>query len=161
DGDVAVSPDGRGVAFAMHGDSLVADNTNVDIYLMGTDGSNIQPLTTHPGADNTPRYSPDGKFISYLSMERAGFEADRQRLMLLRRSDGRTENGNAIEATTGWSLSVGSYTWCPNSKCVYAAVEDRGRENIYRIDLTSFRHSVVVSGGVNTGVQVGPDNRTL
>ena len=160
DGDVAVSPDGRTVAFAMHADSLVADNTNVDIYLMRPDSSNIEPLTTNPGADNTPRYSPDGKFISYLSMERAGFEADRQRLMLLRRN-GRTGSGSAIEATTGWNLSVGSYTWCPNSKCVYAVVEDRGRDNIYRIDLPSFRRSIVVSGGVNTGVQVGPDNRTL
>src|SRR2546422_3983059 len=161
DGDVAVSPDGRTVAFAMHGDSVVADNTNVDIYLMGSDGSNIQRLTTNPGAANTPRFSPDGKLFSYLSMERAGFEADRQRLMLLRRTDGRTESGNAIEATTGWNLSVGSYSWCPNSKCVYVVVEDRGRDNIYRIDIPSFRRSVVVSGGVNTGVQVGPDNRTL
>src|SRR5205823_3130082 len=32
DGDVAVAPDGREIAFAMHGDSSVADNTNVDIY---------------------------------------------------------------------------------------------------------------------------------
>jgi len=161
DGDVAVSPDARTVAFAMHGDSVVADNTNVDIYLMGSDGSNIQRLTTNPGAANTPRFSPDGKLFSYLSMERAGFEADRQRLMLLRRTDGRTESGNAIEATAGWNLSVGSYSWCPNAKCVYAVVEDRGRDNIYRIEIPSFRRSVVVSGGVNTGVQVGPDNRTL
>ena len=161
DGDVAVSPDARTVAFAMHGDSVVADNTNVDIYLMGSDGSNVQRLTTNPGAANTPRFSPDGKLFSYLSMERAGFEADRQRLMLLRRTDGRTESGNAIEATAGWNLSVGSYSWCPNAKCVYAVVEDRGRDNIYRIEIPSFRRSVVVSGGVNTGIQVGPDNRTL
>src|SRR3989442_183682 len=161
DGDVAVSPDARTVAFAMRGDSVVADNTNVDICLMGSDGSNIQRLTTNPGAANPPRFSPDGKFFSYLSMERAGFEADRQRLMLLRRTDGRTESGNAIEATTGWHLSVGSYSWCPNAKGVYAVVQDRGRDNIYRIEIPSFRRSVVVSGGVNTGVQVGPDNRTL
>ncbi len=161
DGDVAVSPDGRSIAFAMHGDSVVADNTNVDVYLMRADGSNIQQLTTNPGADNTPRFSPDGKFISYLSMERAGFEADRQRLMILRRNDGRPEGGNVIEATAGWSLSVGSYTWCPNSQCIYAVVEERGRDNVYRIDVPSFHRSIVVSGGVNTGVQAGPDNRTL
>jgi len=35
DGDVAVSPDGKAIAVAMHGDSTVADNTNVDIYLLG------------------------------------------------------------------------------------------------------------------------------
>src|SRR6266571_3614212 len=137
DGDVAVAPDGREIAVALHGDSTVADNTNVDIYLMGPDGSGMRPLTTNRGADNTPRYSPDGRWLAYLSMERAGFEADRQRVMLLRRKDGRTESGAPTEVTAGWTLSVGSYTWCPDSKCVYAVVEERGRENIHRIDLPS------------------------
>jgi dipeptidyl aminopeptidase/acylaminoacyl peptidase len=161
DGDIAVSPDGRQIAVAMHGDSAVADNTNVDIYLIPSGGSGMALLTTGKGADNTPRYSPDGKWLAYLSMERAGFEADRLRLMLIKRKDGRTESGSPTEATVGWTLSVGSYTWCPNSKCIYAVVEERGRDNIHRIDIPSFRHSLVVSGGLNTGVQVGPDNRTL
>ena len=170
DGDVAVSPDGGTIAVAIHRDSVVADNTNVDIYLMGADGSNMQPLTTTPGADNTPRFSPDGKFISYLSMERAGFEADRVRLMLVARgmaggpAGGRARAGGAggaVEATAGWDLSIGSYVWCPNSKCIFAVVEERGRDNIYRIDLPSYRRTRVVTSGVNTGIQVGPDNRTL
>src|SRR5712671_2040868 len=159
DGDVTISPDGKDILVAMHGDSTVADNTNVDIYAV--DGQTFHQITTNPGADNTPRYSPDGKWLAYLSMERAGFEADRVRLMLKRRKGGTTESGAAVEATAGWSLSVGAYTWCPNSLCVYAVVEERGRDKIYRIDIPSFRHSVVVSSGVNTGVQVAPDNRTL
>ncbi len=161
DGDVAVAPDGREIAVALHGDSTVADNTNVDIYLMGPDGSGMRPLTTNRGADNTPRYSPDGRWLAYLSMERAGFEADRQRVMLVGRSDGRT-GGQALEATKGWTLSVGSYGFCPDSKCLYAVVEERGRENVYRIDVPSFRRSVAVSGGgVNTSVSVAPDGKTL
>jgi dipeptidyl aminopeptidase/acylaminoacyl peptidase len=160
DGDVAVSADGRTVAFAMHGDSAVADNTNVDIYVMRPDGSGLRPVTTNPGADNTPRFSPDGKWLAYLSMERAGFEADRQRLMLVGQTDSRTAAA-PMEATAGWELSVGSYTWCPNSKCIYAVVEERGRDNIYRIDIPGYKRTRVVTGGVNTGVQVAPDNRTL
>jgi len=158
DGDVAVSPDGKDILVAMHGDTTVADNTNVDIYAV--DGPVLRQITTDPGADNTPRYSPDGKWLAYLSMERAGFEADRVRLMLRRRKDGRTEGG-PVEATSGWTLSVGAYTWCPNSTCIYAVVEERGRDNIHRIDIPSFRHSVAVSSGVNTGIQVGPDSRSL
>src|SRR5213592_3003518 len=161
DGDVTVSPDGREVAVAMHGDSVVADNTNVDVYVLSPDGGAMRAVTTAPGADNTPRYSPDGKWLAYLSMERPGFEADRLRLMLLRRKDGTIESGNGVDATAGWTLSVGSYTWCPNSTCVYAVVEEHGRDNVYRIDLPSFRRSVVVSRGVNTNVQVAPDGRTL
>jgi len=162
DGDVAVSPDGRETVVAMHGDTTVADNTNVDIFVVGS-GGKLRPITTNAGADNTPRYSPDGKWLAYLSMERAGFEADRLRLMLLARTGGTggTGDGRPVEATSGWDLSVGSYTWCPNSKCIYAVVEERGRDNIYRIDVPGYKRTRVVSGGLSTGVQVGPDNRML
>src|ERR1041384_4740667 len=114
DGDVAISPDGKDIVVAIHHDSTVADNTNVDIYAV--DGPVLRQITTNPGADNTPRFSPDNRWTSYLSMERAGFEADRLRLMVADRGTGK---GPPVEATAGWNLSVGSYTWCPNSKCVY------------------------------------------
>ena len=156
DGDVTVSPDGKDILVAMHGDSGVADNTNVDIYAV--DGPDFHRITTNTGADHTPRYSPDNRWASYLSMERAGFEADRVRLML---GDRRGSSQTPFDATAGWNLSVGSYTWCPNSKCIYAVVEERGRDNIYRIDVPGFKRTRVVTGGLNTNVQVAPDNRTL
>jgi dipeptidyl aminopeptidase/acylaminoacyl peptidase len=160
DGDVAVSPDGKDILVAMHGDSTVADNTNVDIYAVGAPAATLRQITMSPGADNTPRFSPNGRFISYLSMERPGFEADRQRLMLLQQPNGPAAHP-AVEATAGWDLSVGSYAWCPNSKCIYAVVEERGRDNIYRIDVPGFRRTRVVTSGVNIGVQVAADSRTL
>jgi dipeptidyl aminopeptidase/acylaminoacyl peptidase len=157
DGDVAASPDGKEIAVAFHGDSIVADNTNVDVYVMGPGGAATRAVSTGKGADNTPRYSPDGKWLSWLSMERPGFEADRLRLMLQERTGGRT-----VEATAGSTLSVGSYSWCPGSECVYAVVEERGRDNIYRIDVPSFRRTLVVSGGgLNTGVNAGPGGKPL
>src|SRR5207247_602773 len=160
DGDVAVSPDGREIAVAMHGDSVVADNTNVDVYVMAPDGGGLHAITAdNKGADNTARYSPDGQWLSWLSMERAGFEADRLRLMMRRRTAGQSD-GRMVEATAGWTLSVGSYTWCPDSKCIYAVVEERGRDNIYRIDVPTFRRTVVVSGNrLNTNVSVAADGK--
>ena len=159
-GDVAVAPDGGEVAVAIHAER-VADSTNVDIFVMNPDGSGLRTVTTGRGADNTPHYSPDGKWLAYLSLERPGFEADRGRLMLLARKDGKTAGAAPMEATPGWTLSVSAYAWCPDSRCIYAAVEERGGENIYRIDLPSFRNSVAISGGVNTAVSVAPDGKTL
>src|SRR5437667_1865771 len=159
DGDVAVSRDG--ILVSMHGDSTVADNTNVDIYYMYLDGQGLRQFKATPGADNTPRFSPDGVYISYLSMARAGFEADRQRLMLTIGINVTGHDNEGTDVTAGWNLSIGSYTWCPNSKCVYAVVEERGRDNIYRIDIPSFKRTRVITGGVNTGVQVGPDSKAL
>src|SRR2546425_6246301 len=168
DGDVAISPDGQVIAVAMHGDSTVADNTDVNIYLIGPEGMGLRPLTSvrDPGADNTPRFSPDGTMLAWLSMERAGFEADRQRLMLLSFPGGRgrrpaNASGQSGEATAGWDLSVGSYTGGPNSRCIYGGGEERGRGNIYRGDVPGDKGTRGITGGVNTGTQVGPDNRTL
>jgi dipeptidyl aminopeptidase/acylaminoacyl peptidase len=162
DGDFTMSPDGREIAVAMHGDSVVADNTNVDIYLMAADGGGSRAVTAaNKGADNTPRYSPDGRWLSYLSMERAGFEADRQRLMLLRRTDGKTE-GQPVEASAGFKLSIGGYTWCPDSKCVVAVVEERGRDVLYRIDIPSYRRTAIPPlSGVNTNPQPLLDGRVV
>ncbi|HKC46669.1 MAG TPA: S9 family peptidase [Gemmatimonadales bacterium] len=158
DGDVAISPDGKEIAVAMHGDTVVATNTNVDIYVMGPDGSGMRNATAAlPGAENTPRYSPDGKWLSYLSMPRAGFEADRQRLMLQARAGG----GGAVDATAGWTLSVGSFTWCADSKCVYAVVEDHGRQNVYKIEIPSYRRSLAASGGVNSNPNASADGKTV
>src|SRR5512144_2095963 len=62
DGDVAVSPGGREIAGAMHGDDAVATNTNVDVYELPWDGrgtgdeSKWKNVTAaNKGADNTPR----------------------------------------------------------------------------------------------------------
>ncbi|HEY3220795.1 MAG TPA: S9 family peptidase [Gemmatimonadales bacterium] len=156
DGDVTVSPDGKDILVALHNDTTVADNTNVDLYAV--DGPVLRQVTTAPGADNTPRYSPDNHWAAYLSMERAGFEADRVRLMI---ADRRAGVPTPVDATAGWNLSVGSYSWCPNSRCIYAVVEERGRDNIYRIEVPGFRRTRVITGGVNTSVQVAPDNRAL
>jgi dipeptidyl aminopeptidase/acylaminoacyl peptidase len=158
DGDFAVAPDGKEIAVAFHGDDAVADNTNVDVYVMNADGSNVHAVTAaSKGADNTPRYSPDGKWLSYLSMARPGFEADRQRLMLVPRA-----GGAAVEATAGWTLSVGSYVWCPGSACIYAVVEERGRDNVYRIDLPSYRRTAIIAkSGVNTSISLGPDGKSF
>jgi len=165
-GDVAIAPDGGEIAVAVRAErdgAAIARGTNTDVYLLGSAGESeavSRVISTSPGADHTPRFSPDGKWLAYLSMERATFEADRNRLMVVPRRDGRT-GGPAVEATAGWDLSVGSFAWCPDAKCVYAVVEERGRDNIYRIDIPSFRRVRAVAGGVNTGVQVAKDGRTL
>src|SRR2546430_775137 len=69
DGDVAVAPDGKEIAVALHDDSTVADNTNVDIYLTTRDGGGgtgdggWRQLTTAKGADTPPPYSPAGEWL--------------------------------------------------------------------------------------------------
>ncbi|MDP9169733.1 MAG: S9 family peptidase, partial [Acidobacteriota bacterium] len=87
--DYAISPDSREVCFAMNGDAVPAISTNNDLYAIPIGGGTAQKVTSNPGADNAPLYSPDGKYLAYRSQARAGYESDKWRLTVLERATGR------------------------------------------------------------------------
>lgn len=61
DGLPAWSPDGAKIAFSRNVDS------NVDVYIIDADGSNLQRLTTAPGNDSVPAWTPDSRRIVFRS----------------------------------------------------------------------------------------------
>ena len=65
---------------------------------------------SNKGADANPVYSPDGKFIAYASQARAGFESDRQRLMLYDRA-----RHSSRELLPKWDRNADAYFWSPDS----------------------------------------------
>src|ERR1043166_3614329 len=89
-------------------------------------------ISTSPGADTTPLYSPDGKYLAWRSQARAGFEADKWRLFVQDRQSGKTR-----DLTEKFDRSVGSFTWIPSSKAICFAAEDHGEAPIYSIALGS------------------------
>src|SRR5437660_368442 len=154
------APDGKSLAF------ISARQGGPQIWVLPLSGGEAQKVSSLPDGVNEFVWTPDGagfvavsdgKWLSYLSMARPGFEADRVRLMLLPRA-----GGAPVEVTAGWTLSVGSYAWCPSAACIYAVVEERGRDNIYRIDLPSYRRTAVIfKDGVNTSLSLGPDGKSF
>ncbi|MFI5209174.1 MAG: prolyl oligopeptidase family serine peptidase [Gemmatimonadales bacterium] len=149
--DLAVSPLGTELAVVYNPDSVVATSTNNDVFLMGVDGSGRQSITTNPANDNSPAYSPDGRYVAYLAMREPGFEADRQEIMLYERA-----SGKRTALTPDWNLSVGAITWMPDSKALIAQVEERGSEEFYRVEVSGAKRSRILGGGVNTNVSVSP-----
>src|ERR1017187_8696299 len=108
--DYAVSPDSKEVCYAMNADPQLAPSTNADLFVVPMDSGDAKKITINPGADLSPQYSPDGKSLAYRSQPRAGYEADRWRLMVLDRATGKT--ANLTESLDRW---VGSFTWSSDS----------------------------------------------
>lgn len=61
------SPDGRQIVFVCGKTDLNANKVRTDLWLVNADGQNLRQLTTDPGGDFNPRWSPDGKFVWFLS----------------------------------------------------------------------------------------------
>jgi dipeptidyl aminopeptidase/acylaminoacyl peptidase len=155
--DYAVSPDSTEVAFAMNVDTDAANSTNSDIYVTPIGGGDVKKITTGLGADNSPSYSPDGKYLAFRSQARAGFESDRWRLMILERTTGRTTN--LTESLDRW---VEGYTWSPDSTRIFFTVQDRGRVGLQMIQASGGGVRTIISGSASLDdVQFTGDGRTL
>lgn len=152
--DYAISPDSMELAFAMNVDTNQATSTNSDIYTVPLIGGEPRKITLSPGADNSPQYSPDGRYLAFRSQTRAGYESDRWRLMVLERATGKTTN--LSEALDRW---VQSFTWSPDSSRLFFTIEDRGRTNLWMIPVTGGGAQTIASGDSSLDdVQFAPDN---
>ena len=145
--DYTFSPNGSEVAFVRNIDPMPAASTNNDIFILSFKNGNVKKLTEGKGNDNNPNYSPDGKYIAFASMERPGFEADKQRLMLYDR-----QTGTFKDLTQGFDLSVSSILWHPSSKEVYFTAAEKGMISIYKVSLKDSRISAVLKGHYINGM---------
>src|SRR5204863_5050199 len=117
----AISPDGQELAYTSNIDEVEATSTNNEIFIVPMTGGPAKKISTTPGADSTPLYSPDGKYIAWRSQARAGFEADKWRLFVQDRQSGETRD--LTETFDRW---VGSFTWKSDSSLIIFAADDRG-----------------------------------
>ncbi len=139
--DYDISPDGQEVCYAMNADPVPATSTNSDLYAVSIAGGAARKITTNPGADSSPRYSPDGKYLAWRAQFRAGYESDRWRLMVLERATGKLTN--LTESMDRW---VNSFTWSPDSANLFFTTADRGRQAIQLMSVTGGPIRIAASG---------------
>ncbi len=155
--DYAISPDSKEVAFVMNADDNQATSTNTDIHVVSIDGGEIKKITSNPGADVSPQYSPDGLFLAYRSQAKAGYESDRWRLTVLDRTTGRFEN-----ITERTDRNVTSFTWTLDSKRFFFVTEDRGRHNVQQMAANGGGAKPVITGASSIDdIQFTRDGKTI
>ncbi len=155
--DYAIAPDSKEVCYTMNADPVQATSTNTDLFVVPIDGGDPKKITSNPGADASPRYSPDAKLLAYRSQQRGGYESDRWRLIVLDRSTGSTSI-----VTDELDRSVESFTWSHDSKTLFFTVIDRGRQNIQMIPATGGAARVIVSGPSSADdMQLTADGKTM
>src|SRR6185369_16927552 len=142
---------------ASNPDDVLATSTNSELFVVPMAGGTAVKITINPGADNSPLYSPDGKYIGYRAQFRAGYESDRWRLLLLERASGRV-----INLTENMDRWVNSFSWAPDSTRLFFTTEDRGRQSIEFLPVTGGASRVAVSGeSTLDDMQFSPDGKTM
>jgi dipeptidyl aminopeptidase/acylaminoacyl peptidase len=149
DADVPSKPFGGADDFAWSADSktLVFSardvgrtepwSTNFDLYSVAADGSATPAKITgdNPAWDAHPSFSPDGSRLAYVAMERAGFEADRFRLVV--RDWPIDESKPPRTLTDKWDRSVGGHAWAPDGSALWVTAMDLGEKKLFRVDASS------------------------
>jgi dipeptidyl aminopeptidase/acylaminoacyl peptidase len=117
------SPDSTEIAYVANTDPDLSTSTNSDLFSIPVTGGEPKRLTSNPGADEGPLYSPDGRYLAFRIQIRSGYESDRWRLAVLERASGRL---NVL--TPNLDRWVNSYTWSPDSLNVFFTIEDHGTQ---------------------------------
>ncbi len=153
------SPDGREIAYTAKIVNDPAESTDSDIYVVPADGSGSAECLTPGmnGFDTNPVYAPDGSSIAFHSMQRAGFEADKNRILLFDRA-----SKSIRDLTAKLDQTTHDVTWLPDSQSLVFMSEFRGCDQLFCLHLQDEGITQISRGTLNWSLRgVLPDGQTL
>ena len=141
------SADGKWIAYTskkMVG-KKAAVSTNSEIYLYNIENGNTTNITNGlKGYDKNPRFSPDGKYLMWNSMEREGYESDRNRIMVYDLSSKKIE-----EYSKGWDRNAENLTWSNDGKKIYFISGEKATEQIFELTVQNKKVKQLTKGQHN------------
>jgi dipeptidyl aminopeptidase/acylaminoacyl peptidase len=114
-----VSADGRWVAYTVSVNDKDANESRTQIYMVSWDGKERFAVTNPAKGTHSPKFSPDGKYLSFVATP-AG-ESNAQLMVLDRR-------GGEPRALTSTADNIGDYAWSPDGRKLVLAIETSGEE---------------------------------
>ncbi len=120
-----------------------ATSTNTDIFAYDLASGSVKNLTeSNKGYDVNPKFSPDGNFLTWQSMERDGYEADKNEVKIMDWKSGKTTN-----LTKDWDESVtGSVFWSQDSKMIYFNTAFRGTTQLFSLNPKTSKIAQITKG---------------
>ena len=153
--DYQFSPDGATIAFSLRvAGKTEAWSTNFDIYEVPAAGGKAPTDLTadNPAWDGKPAFSPDGRTLSYLAMDRAGFEADRFHFVLMDIATGKKRT-----LANNWDRSPSDYAWSTDGKTIYASADDVGQHRVFALDVANGNIKPLTGPGWVSGYDIKRD----
>ena len=134
---LAWSPDSRFIAYSCRklAGKKYAFSTNTEIYLYNIESGQTELIEMGGGYDTDPVWSPDGTKLCWISMERDGYEADKQRLIVAELSEVESDMpkvGKIKDITVDFKYNVSSPVWSADSKSIWFASLAEGLQGIFR-----------------------------
>jgi dipeptidyl aminopeptidase/acylaminoacyl peptidase len=155
--DIDFSPDSKEICFTAVTDKMEAISTNGDLFIVPVAGGEAKRITTQPGFDGNPVYSPDGKYIAYHAQLTAEYEADRWRVILYDRQSGKNEN-----LSEGFDRSADELAWSPDSKTIYFTAENETQKPIYGMAArVGADPRKIITDTYSTAISFSRDGKTL
>ncbi len=156
------SPDGRRIVFAGQPTPLIPDAFRSDLYVVSVAGGAPAPLVRLKGADVSPAWSPDGRWIAFISQD--GKSDDwyvNDYLCVAPAAGGATRNLSASFDESVGGLAGGTLAWSPDSKAVYFQAAQRTAEQIFRATLDGRVEPVTRGPEVHAAAALDAGGRTL
>ncbi|HZB27144.1 MAG TPA: S9 family peptidase [Gemmatimonadales bacterium] len=117
-----ISPDGAWVAYTVSTVDTARDRSDRDVWMSSWDGRRTLRLTKSKSNEGTPRWSPDGRYLTFLSSREDAREVDQ--VWILDRSGGEAERLTDVPG------GVSEYAWSPDGKRLALIVSDPERDSL-------------------------------
>ena len=155
--DYNFSHDGSEVAYSLNPEFTLATSTNIEIYLLSLNSPEAPKLiSTSKGVDCQPVYSPNGEWLAWTSMKRAGYESDKKDLILFNRKTGEVKN-----LTDNYDRSIEEFIWSPDSKTIFFTAGNEIYNSIYKLEINSGKIDLFHKDNYNTRIQLSKDGKNL
>lgn len=141
DSDPRWSPDGTRLAFVSDRTGHAFDESrNTDVWVVNADGTGgLTKISDHDEADNSPRWSPDGKTIAFVGVVS---QRDHPKIWLALASGG-SASRLAVE---GLDLIPSNLEWAEGGRALYFETGIRGETHLFRVDVAARKLRQVTQG---------------